>query len=68
MDVLGRTENRNKKTATDELGHALGLGDHYENIYSTIIMYGIMYAYASSETTPKAHDIQDYRTKIHNKE
>lgn len=59
MDISGRTENHNKKTATHELGHALGLGDHYENIYSTIIMYG----YASSETTLKAHDIEDYRTK-----
>ena len=56
MDKAGRTDDHNKKTATHELGHALSIGDHYESTYSTIIMYGV----ASSETTLKQHDKDDY--------
>ncbi|WDH95228.1 hypothetical protein PUW24_00355 (plasmid) [Paenibacillus urinalis] len=59
MEKPGRTDNHNKKTASHELGHALGVSDHYEDTYSTQIMYG----FASSTTTLKTHEISDYRSK-----
>lgn len=52
----GRTSDQKKKTATHELGHGLGLGDHYESTYSGIVMYGT----ASSTTTLQPHDKTDY--------
>lgn len=58
MDASGRTTNHNKKTATHELGHALGIGDHYESSYSSIIMYG----YSSDVTSLKQHDKDDYHS------
>jgi hypothetical protein len=50
-----RSSSYNKKTATHEIGHALGLDDHYSG-YSGIIMYGN----SSSVTSLQAHDKEDY--------
>jgi hypothetical protein len=44
--------------AAHEMGHALGIDDHYEDSYSNILMY---YA-VSSANTPQSHDIDDYNS------
>lgn len=54
-----RTSSWNKKTATHELGHALGLDDHDSKSNSSIIMYGS----ASTVTNLQAHDKEDYKSK-----
>ncbi|MFF3024540.1 hypothetical protein ACFVRR_18115 [Gottfriedia sp. NPDC057948] len=58
----GRTTAAKNKTASHELGHALGIGDHYESNYSGLIMYG----YSSSTTTLQAHDKTDYNANWKN--
>jgi hypothetical protein len=54
-----RTDSWNKKTATHELGHALGIVDHKLSTHSGIIMY----YQASQVTTLQAHDKADYNLK-----
>lgn len=52
---------RNKRWAgTHELGHALGLGDHYDKSrYGRIVMFG----YNNQVQTPQPHDKHDYRRR-----
>lgn len=54
-----RTDSWNKKTATHELGHALGINDHTASTYSGIIMFGT----ASQVTSLQTHDKDDYRSR-----
>lgn len=46
---------KRKKTVSHELGHALGIGDHYDG-YSLCIMYGI----SSEQNSLSVHDKADY--------
>lgn len=48
----------NRKTAAHKLGHALGIGDHYEDFAG--YQYLIMNGYQSSVTTLHSHDKSDY--------
>lgn len=54
-----RTSTWNNKTATHELGHAVGLDDHEGSSWSGIIMYN-----TSSEVQKlQAHDKEDYNDR-----
>lgn len=57
--MQNRTSSQNKKTATHEMGHALGLADHEDSYYSNIIMYGK----GSSVIYLQSHDKADYNDK-----
>lgn len=52
MDNYTTAEKQN--VVTHELGHALGIGDHYDT--SNIMMYGVV----TGRTTLATHDITDY--------
>lgn len=58
FDKAERQPNWNNKTDAHEIGHSLGIDDHYEdyNGYSNLIMNG----YASSVNTLGQHDKDDY--------
>lgn len=55
MDKLPSTNQ--KSVVAHELGHAIGLGDHYSG-YSGALMYG--YGNSNKNTKPQSHDKSDF--------
>ncbi|MFJ7934829.1 hypothetical protein [Sporosarcina sp. NPDC096371] len=53
-DLPFLTASKNK-TAAHELGHALGISDHYDPFYKSILMYG----YSTETNTLQTHDKAD---------